>query len=440
MEPVLIIVALLAALAGAAAAWLYLRSALSAELSVWKERTNALQTRCDSLTEQVRLETGRRAAAEERVSQMPELFRALSAEALQSNNRAFLDLAEAALSKFQENARGDLNGRQRAIDDLVKPLRESLTKVDSKLHELEVARTSAHSVLQEQLKSVASAQNQLQAETANLVKALRMPATRGRWGELQLRRVVEMAGMIEHCDFREQPTLYTDDGRLRPDLVITLPNNLRIVVDAKVPLSAYLDAIETADEGARAARLRDHAAQVRQHVSKLAAKTYWSQLEASPEFVIAFLPAESFFSSALQHDPELIEYGVERRVLLATPTTLIALLQAVACGWRQERLAQNAQAVSELGREIYERLGVLAGYFGKLGQDLDRATRSYNSAIATLESRVLSAARRMKDSGIAVSADLPVLGPVDRSPRPLSTPELAGEGFEKSPVSNGRHL
>jgi DNA recombination protein RmuC len=360
-----------------------------------------------SFFEPLRRETERRAHAEaiaqrvlaEAQTKMLESFRSLSSEALQANNQMFLDLADTALAK-----------RQMAIDELVRPLKESLGKVDSKMQELETARVSAYTMLTSQLQSLGT-------ETTNLVKALRTPHTRGQWGEMQLRRTVEMAGMVDYCDFRVQQTLYGEDSRLRPDMIVMLPNGRKLVVDAKAPLAAYLDGIESTDDAIRAARMKQHASQVRSHVEKLAQKSYWGQFDTMPEFVIAFLPGESFFSAALQHDPSLIEFGAEQKVLLATPTTLIALLKAVAYGWRQEQIAQNAVEISRIGRELYERLSKLAENFASVGTHLDRATRAYNDAAGTFEKRVLVSARRMKEKGVTVAEDIPEVTLLERVPK-----------------------
>jgi DNA recombination protein RmuC len=359
-------------------------------------------------------------------AKLAEAFRALSAEALQNNNQSFLDLAKTALGQFQEAARGDLTNRQQAINELVKPIKESLAKVDTTVQALEVGRASAYSALTEQVKSLAETQKYLQAETGNLVKALRAPATRGRWGEMHLRRTVEMAGMVEHCDFCEQQTFQGEDGRLRPDMTIYLPGGRRIIVDSKTPLGAYLDGIEADTAAARTAKMRAHASQVRSHVTKLSSRSYWAQFDPAPDFVVAFLPGESFFSAALEHDSTLLDFGVEHRVLLVTPTTLIALLKAVAYGWRQEKLAQNAQEISQLGREIYDRLAKLAEHFGKLGEHLDRATKTYNEAVGTLESRVLVSARKIREKGATTAEEIPVLEALERAPRPVTAPELIG--------------
>ena len=392
---------LIGALAGALGCWLAMRARFFEPLRQETERrarAEAIASRIPEL--EARLKSAESQASELRAQgQLLESFRSLSMEALQANNQLFLDLADTALAK-----------RQMAVDELVRPLKESLTKVDTKIHELEKSRASAYSVLSAQLQSLAS-------ETTNLVKALRTPHTRGQWGEMQLRRAVEMAGMVEYCDFRAQQTLYAEDVRMRPDMVVMLPNGRRMVVDSKAPLSAYLDALECTDDAVRAAKLRQHAQQVKDHVMKLAAKSYWAQFDHAPEFVIAFLPGESFFSAALQHDPSLIEFGAEQRVLLATPTTLIALLKAVAYGWRQEQIAQNAQEISRIGKELYDRLAKLAEHFASVGTHLDRATRAYNDAAGTFEKRVLVSARRMKDKGVTVAEDIPELPLLDRTPR-----------------------
>jgi DNA recombination protein RmuC len=354
-------------------------------------------------------------------------FSSLSAQALERNNRSFLDLATTQLEKFQSMAKEDLQRREQSIEHLVKPLKESLTGVDQKLQDLEKERVSAYQVLRNQVSDLLSSQKELRAETGNLVKALRAPHIRGRWGEIQLRRVVEMSGMSAHCDFLEQVTLENDDKKLRPDMVVRLPGQKQIIIDAKAPLSAYLEALEAKDETTRIEFLRDHARQIRNHIIALSRRDYWDHVKENdnPEFVVLFLPGETFFSAALEQDPSLIELGVENKVILATPSTLIALLHAIAYGWRQERLSQNAYEISELGKELYKRLSDMGKHLGKLGMDLNDAVSTYNKTVGTIERRVLPCARKFKALDASSSlTQIDEIPQVEHISRTMQAPEL----------------
>lgn len=356
-------------------------------------------------------------------------FRSLSAEALKNNNAAFMDLAKASLGEFQQVAKGDLEKRQQAIDALVAPVKDSLEKVDQKIHALERVREQAYGEIRQQFTHMAEAQVQLRQETANLVKALRQPHVRGRWGEVQLRRVVEMAGMLNHCDFSEQQTLFDDDGKtLRPDLIVRLPGGRTIVVDAKTPISAYLDAHEASDDEVRRAKIREHAQLVRGHLQALSRKNYWEQFDATPECVVMFIPGEAFCSAALEADPELLDNAFGQNVIIASPASLMALLKAAAFGWRQESIAENARAISQLGQELHKRIGDVALRMEKLGRALESASGAYNEAVGSFESRLSVSARRFKELGsTSQDAEIVQLRAVEGGVRRLQSPSESTE-------------
>lgn len=431
---------------GGTVAWLVVRArilgrlaAADATVTALRETQAGAEAEARSLRTRLETEQQARAAAEASLEaerrnileqrkllddagqSLSETFKALSGDVLGSQSRTFLQLARETLGRFVTAAEGDLTRRQEAIDALVRPLKESLDRYDEQIHAIEKSRESAYGSLTEQLRALSAANEQLQKQTGSLENVLKGgPQVRGRWGEMTLRRVAELAGMSDRCDFVEQQTLATENGRLRPDMIVNLPSGRRIAVDAKAPLQAFLDAAAATTESERAASLARHGQFVRAHMNQLAARPYWEQFDSPLEMVILFLPGESFFSAALEQDRTLIEDGIQKRVLVATPTTLIALLRAVAYGWQQERLARNAQKVSELGKQLYDRLRTFSLHFIGVGKALKAAVDDYNRAAGSLESRVLASARKFKEMGAASGEELIEIDSVDEIPRTLN--------------------
>ena len=340
-------------------------------------------------------------AIEANQQQLTHTFGALSSKALKENNEAFLKLAEENLNKHQNQAVSELEKKEKAIEHLVKPIHDALKKTEQQIHNMEKERENAYGSLHQHLKDMASTQANLQNETRNLVQALRRPEVRGQWGELTLKRLAELAGMVEHCDFYEQENIETETGRQRPDMIVRMPDGRMIVVDVKTPLDAYLNAIEAQDDVTRNQEMIRHARNVKNRINELANKAYWTQFNNSPDFVVLFIPGDQFLTAALDHEHNLIEYALTKQVVLATPTSLVALLRAIAYGWRQEQLAENAEKIREVGEELYQRLATFTGHLQKLGKNLDNSMKAYNSAVGSFDSRILPGAQKFKEMGIS---------------------------------------
>jgi DNA recombination protein RmuC len=418
---------LFAGLVVAAAVWAVSRSAMARTEAERAARDAALATARNelsiSLQQRARLdaelEAERKTSAAKETS-LRETFAALSHDALERNNRAFLDLAQTKLGEFQQTARIDLDGRHKAIADLVQPLKDSLARVDGTLQEVEKDRAGSSAKLDEQLRALAHTHQSLQLETNKLVRALRSPNQRGRWGEVQLRNVVERSGMVAYCDYAEKESVTTDGRRLTPDMIVRLPNGACIVIDSKVPIDAYLNAADLTDDHLREALMKEHARQVRDHIKSLGAKSYWARFSPAPELVVMFLPGDPLLSTALQVDPSLFEFAVDQRVIPASPLTLVALLRTVATAWQQQRLAENAEEIQAMGKELYERLTTMAEYVAQVGTALRKAGAAYDDFVGSLDARVLVSARRFRDLGVSAPKDLPDLLPVHiemREPR-----------------------
>ena len=446
------------------------RTAETARLAVVAERVPQLEKENGELRERLGEAEKRNAALaaalkthqkshEARVQELQQMgaslekkFAGLASEALGKNSENFLKLVSERFDKHKETAKEDLEKRRAAIETLVKPLGESLSKFETKVDAIEKAREGAYRAIAEQVKNLAEGQTGLRSETSRLVQALRRPQTRGRWGEYQLRNVLEMAGMTAHVDYVEQSTVWGEEGRLRPDVIIRIPGGKSIIVDAKTPLDAYLSAMEAEDEEGRERLLGDHARQVRNHVRALASQDYWKALPETPEFVVMFIPGEAFFAAAIESDPDLLENAVRQRILISTPTTLIALVKTIAYGWQQENLAKNAQTVALQGRELYERIKTFGGHMGDLGKSLQQTVERYNKGIGSLERRVLPAARRFEELDVApAGSTIPTLEPVETDIREglaeepaedsaePATPDIGETDIgEKKPSGNGK--
>lgn len=361
-----------------------------------------------------------RRQAQVNIHDLEKTFSALSSQALSRNNQTFLQLAQESLKQFQIQARGDLEQKEKAVENLVKPIREALEKSEQQIRHMENERKEAYGALTRHLETMAQTQQQLQGETRNLVQALRRPEIRGQWGELTLKRLVELAGMVEHCDFSQQETLHTDAGTQRPDMVVRMPDGREIVVDVKTPLDAYLNAIESPDDVSRAKHLEHHARKVRERVNELARKAYWSQFKNAPDFVVLFIPGDQFLSAALDIDRGLLEDALRQKVILATPTSFVALLRAVAYGWRQEHLAANAEHIRDVGTELYQRLSVFTEHLAKVGTSLDSAVGNYNKAVGSFEAKVLPGARKFTDMGVDAKKGLEPLAQIEKGAREIT--------------------
>jgi len=349
------------------------------------------------------------------------LFGHLSSQALEKSSRTFLQLAEQTLGRFHERAKGDLSEKEKAVENLIKPIREALEKTEKQIRLMEHERKEAYGSLHKHLETMSLTQQQLQGETRNLVQALRRPEVRGQWGEMTLKRLAELAGMVEHCDFVEQHQVKGEDGQLRPDMIVRMPDGREVVVDAKTPLDAYLSAVEAGDDETRKQFLEHHARNVRKHVRDLASKAYWNQFRKAPDFVILFIPGDQFLAAALDHDPGLLEDALKAQIILTTPTSLVALLRAVGYGWRQEALAENAELIRDAGVELYQRLATFSEHLARVGRGLDSALTHYNKAVGSFESKVIPGARKFTEMGVSPGKQLETPEQIEKGVRSIGT-------------------
>lgn len=435
-----VIYTLLGILGGGIIVWLIAASRAKSSEAVNSELRGQMQRNADELNKTraeldierqakveavTRLEAVQKSYKEQRdlfdimKKEMSDTFSALSSATLKSSTEDFLRLASESLGRVVSETKGKLGEHRAALDGMIKPLADSLKRYEEQIQYMEQSRHKAYGSLEEQLRTLTVTHENLQRQTSNLVSALRKPEVRGRWGEMQLRRVAELSGMSMHCDFTEQESIDTEKGRIRPDMIVHLPNERQIVVDSKVSLEAFLNATAASTEDERKNRMKKHAQQVRAHMNRLASMEYWSQFKKSPEFVILFIPGESFLSAALETDTKIIEDGIQKKVIIATPTTFIAVLRAIAYGWRQEQLTRNAQVISEHARELYNRMGILIQHFEHIGSHLDKSVVAYNKAVGSLESRVFPSVRRFKELGVTGAQEMPVVDQIDQKPRTI---------------------
>ncbi|MFQ5468959.1 MAG: DNA recombination protein RmuC [Gammaproteobacteria bacterium] len=408
----IMLTALISLAAGAIASYLYFQK----KISSLRENNSSLNT---TLEIERNIAKDKLAEIEKNRDQLKETFKALSSDALKTNNEEFLRLAQENLKRFNVQAQHDLDKKEQAIENLVKPIKEVLEKTEKQIREIESERKEAYGSITKYLETMTQTQQLLHGETQNLVKALRRPEVRGQWGEMTLKRLVELAGMVEHCDFYEQEHQQTDDGAFRPDMIVRMPGKREIIVDVKTPLDAYLNAVESSDEQSRDNFLEQHSRKVKERIRELASKSYWSQFSNSPDFVVLFIPGDHFLSAALDKDPSLLESALQQKIILATPTSLVALLRAIAYGWNQQSITDNAEKIKVLGEELYKRICTFTGHLAKLGKNINNSVDHYNNAVGSLQRQVLSSARKFSEMGINPPKPPEKLDPIDNITRSI---------------------